>query len=146
MNWGGEIVSKGVPDLPDVTKTRFGRSDLFGAGPVGGVCPPPATAIQCSTDGYVSKNAFGYRLRAGLRCANVSEGVDLLPSVLFGQDVSGWSGDGGIVKGRKLTVMSLRANVCGGWMAHLDWMPTWGGTYNNLRDRSIVQVCGGIQF
>ena len=95
LNWGAEVVYKGVPDLPDPSVTRFGRVDVFGQGPVNGVCPPPAAPTQCSTDGYVSRHAFGYRLVAGLRYANVADGVDLVPSVLFGHDVSGWSGDGG---------------------------------------------------
>ena len=71
LNLGAEIVYKGVPDLPDPTVVRFGRSDVFGQGPVNGVCPPPAAPTQCSFDGYVSKHAFGYRLRAGLLYANV---------------------------------------------------------------------------
>jgi hypothetical protein len=146
LSYGGEIIYKGVPDLPDPTVMRFGRSDVFGAGPVNGVCAAPATPTQCSMDGYVTRNAFGYRLRAGLRYANVTEGVDLVPSLLFGQDVSGWSGDGGILQGRMLAVASLRANLRGGWMAEFSWMPTWGGTYNNLRDRSAAQLYAGYQF
>ena len=67
LAYGGELIYKGVPDLPDPNVMRFGRADVFGQGPVNGVCSPPATPTQCSTDGYVSKHAFGYRLRAGLR-------------------------------------------------------------------------------
>ena len=94
LSLGGEIVYQGVPGLPDPAVVRFGRSEVFGQGPVNGVCPPPAAPVSCTFDGYVSRNAFGYRVRAGLRYANVIDGVDLIPSVFFGQDVSGWSGDG----------------------------------------------------
>ena len=93
VNWGAEIVYKGVPDLPDPSVTRFGRVDVFGQGPVNGVCPAPAAPTQCTSDGYVSRHAFGYRLVVGARYANVAEGVDLVPSMLFGHDVSGWSGE-----------------------------------------------------
>ena len=99
VNWGAEIVYKGVPDLPDPSVTRFGRVDVFGQGPVDGVCPAPAAPTQCTSDGYVSRHAFGYRLVVGARYANVAEGVDLVPSLLFGQDVSGWSGDTGDPRG-----------------------------------------------
>jgi len=146
LSWGAEVVYKGVPDLPDPSVVRFGRADVFGQGPVAGVCPAPGAAIQCSMDGYVSRNAVGYRLRAGLRYANVSDGIDLLPSLLFGHDVSGWSGDGSILQGRSLAAASLRANFRGGWMVEFTWLPTWGGTYNNLRDRSTAQLWGGYQF
>jgi len=146
LNWGAEGIYKGVPDLPDASVTRFGRVDVFGQGPVNGVCPPPAATTQCSTDGYVSRHSFGYRLLAALRYPNVVEGIDLVPSVLFGHDVSGWSGDGGILEGRKLVVASLRANWRSGFTADIAWVPTWGGTYNNQRDRSAVLMFIGQRF
>jgi hypothetical protein len=146
MSLGGEIVYKGVPGLPDPSVVRFGRADVFGQGPVNGVCPPPAAPVSCTNDGYVSRNAFGYRLRAGLRYPGVTEGVDLIPSLFFGQDVSGWSGDGSILEGRFLAVASLQANFGKNLTAQIAWQPTWGGTYNNLRDRSTAQVNVGYLF
>jgi hypothetical protein len=146
MNLGGEIVYKTVPDLPDVAVTRFGRVDVFGQGPVNGVCPAPAVPSQCSSDGYVSKHAWGYRLVWGLRYANIFDGVDMIPSLLFGQDVSGWSGDGGILEGRKLAILSLRFNHRSGLVWDVAWVPTWGGTYNNQRDRSAALTYVGYRF
>ena len=107
--------------------------------------PAAGAATQCSFDGYVSRNAFGYRLRAGLLYANVFEGVDLLPSVFFGQDVSGWWGwrdSGRALARRRLAAGELRQGMDG----ELAWQPTWGGTYNNLRDRSIAQSNVGYRF
>jgi len=146
LNLGAEVIYKGVPDLPDPSVVRFGRADVFGQGPVNGVCPPPAAPVSCTFDGYVSKNAWGYRLRAGLRYPNVAEGLDLIPSIAFGQDVSGWSGDGGIIEGRMLAVATLQANFAKSWTAAISWWPTWGGTYNNMRDRSTAQAYIGYQF
>ena len=143
---GAEVIYKGVPDLPDPAVTRFGRADVFGQGPVNGVCPPPAAPVSCTFDGYVSRNAFGYRLRAGLSYSNVWPGVTLIPSIFFGQDVSGWSGDGAILEGRMLAIVQLQANFSKGWTAAINWQPTWGGTYNNLRDRSTAQAYVGYQF
>ena len=146
MSWGGEVIYKRIPDLPDPNVLRFGRSDIFGQGPVNGVCPPPAVPSQCTTDGYVSQNAWGFRTVLGLRYANVYEGVDLVPSMLFGMDVSGWSGDGAILQGRKLAVVSLRANFKSGFVGDIAWVPTWGGTYNNQRDRSAMTLYIGQRF
>ena len=146
MSFGGELVYKRVPDLPDPQVVRFGRSEVFGQGPVNGVCPPPAAPVACSLDGYVSRDAFGYRLRAGLRYSNVVDGVDLLPSVAFGQDLSGWSADGWILQGRMLANVSVQANFASHWTATIAWQPTGGGTYNNLRDRSTAQAFAGYQF
>jgi len=145
-NWGAEIVYKAVPDLPDPAVKRFGRVDVFGQGPVNGVCPPPAVSTQCSSDGYVSRNAVGYRIVGGLRYANVADGVDLIPSFLFGQDLYGWSGDGGILEGRKLAILSLRMNLRSGFVWDIAWVPTWGGTYNNQRDRSAILTFVGQRF
>ena len=146
MNWGAEVVYKNVPDLPDPSVLRFGRSDVFGQGAVNGVCPPPGVPSQCSLDGYVSQNAWGIRTALGLRYANVYEGVDLIPSLLLGIDVSGWSGDGAILQGRKLAALSLRANLKSGLVADIAWAPTWGGSYNNQRDRSALALYVGQRF
>ena len=146
LNWGAEGVFKSIPDLPDPTVLRFGRSDLFGQGHVNGVCPPPAVATQCTTDGYVSRNAWGIRTVVGLRYANAFEGVDLIPSMLYGRDISGWSGDGAILQGRNLAALSLRANFRNGFVGDIAWVPTWGGTYNNQRDRSAVALYIGQRF
>lgn len=146
LNWLAEVVYKGVPDLPDPAITRFGRSDVFGQGPVNSVCPAPQAPIQCSFDGFVSRNAFAYRVRASLVYSGAFDGVDVIPSVFFGQDISGWSGDGGILQGRMLAIAALRANFATGWTAEIAWRPTWGGTYNNLRDRSTAQASVGYRF
>ncbi len=45
-----------------------------------------------------------------------------------------------------LAVAALRANFATGWTAEIAWRPTWGGTYNNLRDRSTAQASVGYRF
>jgi Protein of unknown function (DUF1302) len=146
MSYGAELVYKLVPDLPNVSVTRFGRAEVFGQGPVDGVCPPPAASVSCSSDGYVSQEAFGYRLRAGLKYPKAVGELDLIPSVMFGQDVWGWSGDLMILEGRMFAAVSLQAVLAGHWTAAIVWNPTWGGTYNSLRDRSTAQAYVSFQF
>ena len=146
MSYGAELIYKRVPDLPDSSLMRFGRAEVFGQGPVDGVCPPPAAPVSCTSDGYVSQEAFGYRLRAGLKYPQAIGSVDLVPSFAFGQDVWGWSGDGMILEGRMLAVVSLQAVFASHWSVAVAWQPTWGGTYNNARDRSIAQAYVSFQF
>jgi hypothetical protein len=145
LSYGGEVIYKRVPGLPNPSVTRFGRAEVFGQGPVDGVCAPPAAPVSCTSDGYVSRDALGYRLRAGLRYANVLDGLDLVPSVLFGQDVWGWSGDGLLLEGRMLCRFAA-GYTASGWTAPVTWQPTWGGTYSNTRDRSTAQVYVSYQF
>ena len=146
LSYGAEVIYKLVPDLPNSSVVRFGRAEVFGQGPVNGVCPPPAAPVSCSSDGYVSREAFGYRLRAGLKYPKAIGGLDLIPSVVFGQDVWGWSSDHTIVEGRMFAIVSLQAALAGHWTAAVSWNPTWGGTYNNLRDRSTAQAYVSYQF
>ena len=72
--------------------------------------------------------------------------VDLVPSMLYGRDMHGWSGDGAISQGRNLAALSLRANFKSGFVGDITWLPTWGGTYNNQRDRSALQLVVGQRF
>ena len=146
MSYGAEIIYKLVPDLPNSSVMRFGRAEVFGQGPVDGVCPPPAAPVSCTSDGYVSQEAFGYRLRAGLKYPKAIGGVDLVPSFAFGHDVWGWSGDGMILEGRMLAAVSLQALFASRWSVAVAWQPTWGGTYNNARDRSTAQAYVSFQF
>ena len=45
-----------------------------------------------------------------------------------------------------LALLSLQALFASRWSAALAWQPTWGGTYNNARDRSTAQAYVGFQF
>lgn len=146
LSLGGELAYKRVLDLPDPADVRFGRSEVFGQGPVDGVCPPPADPVACTFDGYVSPDSFGYRLRASLRYPQVATGLDLTPSLVFGHDVSGWAADWLLIEGRMFANVALTANYAGHWSAAVSWQPTWGGTYNNLRDRDTVQMHVGYRF
>lgn len=144
---GAELVAKYVIDLPDPAQMRFRRSDVYGSAPLAGVaCPPTASAKSCSLDGYVSANAVAVRMRLGLRYPQVFGGVDLLPSLALGQDLQGWSEDGTISEGRRVAVLSLRAEVAKAWLAEIAWQPTWGGGYNNQKDRDTLSMSVGYRF
>jgi hypothetical protein len=146
LSLGGELVYKRVLDLPDPADVRFGRSEVFGQGPVDGVCPPPADPVACTFDGYVSPDSFGYRLRASLRYPQVAAGLDLTPSLVFGHDVSGWAADWLLNEGRMFAILSLTASFASHWSAAISLQPMWGGTYNNMRDRDTAQVNISYQF
>jgi hypothetical protein len=142
----GEVAYRHLGDLPDVTQRRYGRSDIYGLGPVSGVCIPPATQKQCSTDGFMTQSAWGYRLRAAFVYPNVVDGVDVLPTLTFAHDVKGWSADGAFSESRQLALLSLRAEYRKQYTAELAYVPTWGGAYNNLKDRSVAMFTIGARF
>lgn len=145
-NIGGEFAYKRVPDLPDVAITRFRRPNVYGPGPVNGICPPGAGPKQCSTKGFVSRVAVAYRLRAGLRYPQIANGIDFIPALIFGHDLAGWSEDGAISEGRQFASVSLKAEIRKSFVVELAWQPTWGGEYNNIKDRSATALSVGYRF
>jgi hypothetical protein len=55
-----EVLGKHTPGLPDQSVRRYGRNDVYGPGPVNGVCMVMTgdAARQCSLRGYQTANAF----------------------------------------------------------------------------------------
>ncbi|MCX7173852.1 MAG: DUF1302 domain-containing protein [Proteobacteria bacterium] len=142
----GEFGWKYVPDLPDFNKRRYGRPDVFGIGPVNGACAATANAKTCSTDGYVTKTAWGYRLRATLLYSNVTEGLDLRPSFSFGSDAKGTSTDTVFVDGRQTASVELRGEYLKKYFAELQWMVNAGGNYSMNKDKSYLNLNAGVRF
>ena len=142
----GEAGLKYIHDLPDVNVRRYGRSELYGLGPVNGVCPPPANPKQCSSDGFVSAFSWGYRAKVSTRYANVIDAVDVTPSVAFAHDVKGWSHDIIFIEGRKAATLALRAEFRKIFFAEASWSPIWSGDYNFIKDRDFYSLVAGMQF
>ncbi|WP_176256852.1 DUF1302 domain-containing protein [Derxia lacustris] len=140
---GAEAGVKFVHDLPDATRRRYGRSDVFGVGTVNGVCAD--VPLSCANAGYVSRTSWGYRLRAGWRTP-VADGITVAPSLAWAQDLRGWSHDGAFSQGRRAIVTGLRAELRQRWSADLTWNQPVGGSYNQLRDRGWAAIALGARF
>lgn len=143
---GGEIGVKYVHDLPDPAVRRYGRSEVFGAGPVNGVCGATATALACSSNGFISAFAWGARARVALSYPNLLPNVEFIPSAIFGYDIKGWSYDSAFNEGRNFAVVSLRAEYRKRYAAEISYAPVWGGAYNNVRDRDFVALSVSAKF
>jgi hypothetical protein len=145
---GGEVAIKQVYGLPDVNVRRYGRSDVYGQGMVAGVCPAPATELQCSNNGYVTSDAWGYRLKSSLTYENVGvAGLTLTPSLGLAHDVQGWSADGVFSQGRMIMNLGLRAEYKSQFFADVSWAPVvQKGSYDNFWDRQVVSLSAGMRF
>ena len=149
-----EASLKSVYGLPSPNVLRFGRSDIYGIGPIGGVCTPPAgqtaafTALECSNNGYVSSNAWGYRLNAALRYTNVfTAGLNVTPSVGISQDVSGWSADSLFSQGRVLLNLGVLVDYDKRFFGGATWNPVLvAGPYDMTSDRQVYTVYAGMRF
>jgi hypothetical protein len=141
-----EVVAKRLRGLPDPALRRYGRSDIFGAGPVNGVCSATTPARLCNLRGYVSTDAYAYRLRLDARLGGLPLGLTGAASAQFVHDVKGWSADALINEGRRTVNLSLRFEYRQRYLAEVAYMPIWGGDYNAVADRDQVAFAAGVKF
>jgi hypothetical protein len=144
-----EAVEKHTFGLPDPTVRRYNRADVYGGGPVFGVCtvaPGGNAALQCTSRGYASTDAWAWRVRLDARFAAVLPGLDANASATLTHDVKGWSGDFLINEGRKTANLALRLEYRQRYLAEIAWLPTWGGDYNVTADRDTLALAVGVRF
>lgn len=148
LGYSFEVVGKHVNGLPDQAVRRFGRSDVFGTGPVNGICVPTMTvpALQCSLRGYVSQNAAAWRARVETRLPALAARLTTTAALGFVYDVHGWSADALINQGRRSANLSLRGEYRQRYLFEVSWQPVWGGDYNALADRDVVMISVGVKF
>jgi hypothetical protein len=136
---GAEVGIKHVVRLPDSTLRPYSRPELDD------VC---ATEAECATqDGFVTPNAWGYRVRAGVEFANIGgTGISLRPSIAFAQDVKGWSYDYAFVQGRKTVRLTLDGEFGRYLFANLTYSASRGGLFNTRKDMDFLLASVGIKF
>ncbi|PRC95168.1 DUF1302 domain-containing protein [Solimicrobium silvestre] len=143
----GEFAVKVAPDLPDQSVMRFGRPMFFGSAPIGGAaCQSSLTQMECSNAGYDTRSSWGYKLRLNFDYPQLVAGVDFDPKISFAQDVRGWSDDGVFSQGRKFAVIDLKTIYHKSINIDLVWIPTWGGDFNPMSDRSTLGINVGYKF
>jgi Protein of unknown function (DUF1302) len=144
----GELGLRHVVNLPDVNVKRYGRGVIFGQGPVGGVCQGGSTpgSAQCQNEGFVTQNAWGLRTRFAARYLNVFSNTDLIPSLVLGKDVKGYSDDGTFSEGRKPISLSLKAVMQKKYWLEFTVQSFRGGNYNPLRDHNYYSIVAGASL
>ncbi len=143
-----EVLGKRTPGLPDPTVRRYGRADVYGPGPVNGVCMVMTgdAARQCSVRGYQTASAWGYRMRLETRLPAPLPGLATKLVAGFGHDVKGWSGDFAINEGRRTLSLGCQVEYRKRYFADLAYVNISGGDYNPLKDRDTLAVSAGVRF
>jgi hypothetical protein len=143
-----EVVGKRTPGLPDQTVRRYGRADVYGPGPVNGVCTVMTgdAARQCSLRGYQTASAWSYRLRLDARLPEVLPRLATKLVAGFGHEVKGWSGDFAINEGRHTLSLGCQFEYAKRYFADLAYVGIWGGDYNPLKDRDTLALSAGVRF
>ncbi len=137
--------------------TKFGRDSLFGQSPYGagalgrsaGTCETqtgtsPRRNSWCENDGYMTTNAWGYRLRAALEYSNVFAGINLSPSLAFAHDVEGYSPN--FTENAKSVSIGLNADYANRYGASLSYTDFFDGKYNTLVDRDFASLSFSVNF
>ncbi|MBO3273768.1 DUF1302 domain-containing protein [Pseudomonas schmalbachii] len=145
----GEVGYNRINGLADASSTelRFGRSPVYGSGPLtGAACPLPTDAAQreCSNHGFYTTDSWGYRARARLDYSNVFAGINLAPSLAWSHDVDGWGPN--FEEGSKAISIGLDADYLNTYTASLSYTDFFGGDFNTNVDRDFVALSVGVNF
>ena len=141
------------------TSRRYGRAFVFGQAAWGGTAPFPTTcggpiatssstnASYCDTDGYATKNAWGYRLQGELSYPDAFAGVNLKPRVFWSHDVKGYSADNIFLQDRQVLSLGARFDYLARYYADLSYSRyNHNAKYDIFHDRDFVSVVVGMNF
>lgn len=148
LTLGGEIGWSNVSGLPDPGVVPYGRSDAYGSARVNGVatCAENLAGNKCALEGFVTSNAWGYRVRIAATYPGAFFGASLTPAIIFAHDVSGNSYDGVFLDGRWAITPAVRADWGNAYFAEVRYVATGGGAYNILADRDYISLVVGARF
>jgi hypothetical protein len=102
----------------------------------------------CLNDGFVTRFAWGYRLKGQLEYADVfGSGVTALPNASFAHDVKGYSMDGQFLQDRKQLGLGVRFVYQKQYNLDLNYTTfNHNAKYDPLRDRDYVGVTFSATF
>lgn len=148
-------------DVPDsATGKRYGRGFIHGLGsaptiPAGGsTCANPVAVLVnpqaegCQNDGYVTRFAWGYRLKAQLDYPGAfATSFTLSPSVFWSHDVAGYSSDTQILKGRTVLALGLKADYQKKFSIDLSYTKFGNNAkFDQFRDRDYYSLSVSSTF
>lgn len=136
----GEVGYTHVGGLESTSSLRYGRDSIYGTPDA------PDQLAAYGTDGFVTANSWGYRLRALADYSNVFAGVNLTPNVSFSHDVNGYGPNGLFNEGAKAVSVGVDAVYQNTYTASLSYTDFFGGDYNTLVDRDFLALSVGVNF
>jgi hypothetical protein len=144
----GEAGYSHVNGLPDTSYLRYGRALAYSAaGYAGGpACVDSVKGKTCTSDGYITPDAWGVRALASAVYPYAMGIATLTPSLLVAADISGYSYDGTFSQGRLTVRPGIRADWGKDYYAEIQYNMYSGGNYNLFIDRSFVSLVAGARF
>ncbi|MBB3104185.1 DUF1302 domain-containing protein [Azomonas macrocytogenes] len=111
--------------------SRYGRDPVFG---------------RSGRHGFVTSDAWGYRLRGVAEYRNVLPRIVVRPSLAFSHDVDGYGPNGLFNQNAKSVRVGLEAEYMGTYRVGLAYTEFFGGQYNTLVDRDFLGMSIGAKF
>lgn len=144
-------------NLPDYKKdpnaVRYNRAFIFGSGShptYGGSTCASGQNINvqgCDNDGYVTRSAWGYRMKGELTYNDLIPGITVYPSVYWAHDVYGYSLDSQFVKGRQTLGLAARFSYAKTYNLEVGAVRyNHNAKYDPLRDRDAFYVNASMSF
>ena len=142
-------------DLPMDGDLRFNRPFIFGPGSTSGfnTCASGLALNHnvegCSSSkGYVTKNAWGYRLLGQLTFNNVLEtGISVSPRVFWSHDVKGYSVDSQFVEDRQALGLGVKFNYAKQYTLDISYNAfNKNAAFDALRDRDYLSATLSANF
>ena len=149
----GEVAFNHIGGLESgAGSTRYGRDPLFGQAPIsplaGGACIAHTSAKSgerwCEDDGFITRNSWGYRVRAALDYSNVFAGINLTPNLAWSHDVDGYGPN--FTEGAKSVSLGLNADYKNRYNASLSYTSFFDGKYSVVKDRDFMAFSLGVSF
>ncbi len=164
----GEVGWAHVGGRPGRSERRLGRHPAYGMGDFGeldlgvgapvtcagcdgtaneqlGLVPNP-TPSHCTSDGYVTDNSWGYRIRGVWEYNDVFAGVNLFPQIAWSHDVDGVYPGAGFNAGNQALGLSVRAEYNRRYRADIGYVSFFGGDYDTRNDRDFLSLSVGMSF
>lgn len=136
----GELGYTHVGGLESKSSLRYGRDAIYGTP------DDPIQRAAYGTDGFVTANSWGYRLRTMADYSNVFAGVNLTPNISFSHDVHGYGPNGLFNEGAKAISVGVDAVYQNTYTASLSYTDFFGGDFNTLVDRDFLAFSVGVNF
>ncbi|QLF92582.1 DUF1302 domain-containing protein [Pseudomonas sp. ABC1] len=136
----GELGYVHVGGLESKGKVRYGRDAIYGS------VDDAAALARYGTHGFVTANAWGYRVRAIADYNSVFAGINLKPNVSFSHDVDGYGPNGLFNEGAKAISFGVDAEYQNTYTVSLSYTDFFGGKYNTLVDRDFLAFSMGVNF
>lgn len=160
----GEVGATYVHELPGKSEARYGRSGIYGVGPVpldgssftGDFCSDGTdstprlniNASNCKGDGFTTSFSWGYRALFVWDYPNAVAGINLRPRVFLSHDVKGYAPDpgGNFKEGNKAVGIGLEGTYQNAYKASISYTNYFGGDYNEINDRDFAAASISYSF